>query len=43
VDKQICKLSVKKATEISPKILKLAAWRGGDRLYLVVCFFLYFI
>ena len=43
VDKQICKLSVKKATEISPKILKLAAWRGGNKLYLVVCFFLYFI
>ena len=43
VDKQICKLSDKKATAISPKILKLAAWRGGDRLYLVVCFFLYFI
>ena len=43
VDKQICKLSVKKATAISPTILTLAAWRGGDRLYLVVRFFLYFI
>ena len=43
VDKQICKLSVKKATAISPTILTLAAWRGGDKLYLVVCFFLYFI